>query len=89
MKAEEVVNTPGRCVQMIEEFEMRGENGDHKCIVMELLGENLLKLLARSKYKGIPVSNVKSVIKQVLEGLHHLHTKSRLMHTDIKPENVC
>jgi serine/threonine protein kinase len=24
----------------------------------------------------------------VLEGLHYLHTKCKIIHTDIKPENV-
>merc|ERR1719234_1482788 len=27
-------------------------------------------------------------MKQVLEGLHYLHTKCQIIHTDIKPENV-
>merc|ERR1719233_564069 len=27
-------------------------------------------------------------MKQVLEGLHYLHTKCKIIHTDIKPENV-
>ena len=26
--------------------------------------------------------------KQVFEGLHYLHTKCKIIHTDIKPENV-
>ena len=27
-------------------------------------------------------------MKQVLQGLHYLHTKCKIIHTDIKPENV-
>lgn len=27
-------------------------------------------------------------MKQVFEGLHYLHTKCKIIHTDIKPENV-
>ena len=27
-------------------------------------------------------------VVQVLEGLHYLHTKCQIIHTDIKPENV-
>ena len=34
-------------------------------MVFEVLGHNLLKLIIRSNYQGIPVQNVKSVIKQV------------------------
>merc|ERR1719245_1338712 len=28
------------------------------------------------------------MMKQVLEGLHYLHSKCQIIHTDIKPENV-
>ena len=34
-------------------------------MVFEVLGENLIKLIARSNYQGIPLLNVKSIIKQV------------------------
>merc|ERR1719237_437093 len=36
----------------------------------------------------MPLQNVKVMMKQVLEGLHYLHTKCQIIHTDIKPENV-
>ena len=32
--------------------------------------------------------NVKTIIRQVLQGLHYLHTKCHIIHTDIKPENI-
>ena len=35
------------------------------CMVFEVLGHNLLKLIIKSSYKGIPVLQVKSIIKQV------------------------
>lgn len=34
-------------------------------MVFEVLGNNLLKLIIRSNYQGIPVRNVKTIIKQV------------------------
>ena len=34
-------------------------------MVFEVLGNNLLKLIIRSNYQGIPSRNVKSIIKQV------------------------
>merc|ERR1712025_958319 len=57
-------------------------------MVFEVLGHNLLKFIIRSNYQGIPLYNVKRIMKQVLEGLHYLHTKCKIIHTDIKPENV-
>ena len=93
-------------------------------MVFEVLGHNLLKFIIRSNYQGIPLFNVKRIMKQVssykiircentfslyisnmcftpcfvsyakiiilkvLEGPHYLHTKCKIIHTDIKPENV-
>ncbi|KAG8226342.1 hypothetical protein J437_LFUL014585 [Ladona fulva] len=84
------VNDPKRqkTVQLLNDFKISGVNGTHVCMVFEVLGENLLKLIIRSNYRGIPIANVKSIIRQVLEGLDYLHTKCRIIHTDIKPENV-
>ena len=58
------------------------------CMVFEVLGHNLLKLITKSDYHGIPLENVRIIVKQVLEGLHYLHTKCKIIHTDLKPENV-
>lgn len=57
-------------------------------MVFEVLGQNLIKLIARSNYRGIPLMNVKTIIKQVLQGLDYLHRKCEIIHTDIKPENI-
>ena len=84
------VNDPKRnkTVQLLNDFKISGVNGTHVCMVFEVLGHNLLKLIIKSNYRGIPRANVKSIIRQVLEGLDYLHTKCRIIHTDIKPENV-
>ena len=63
-------------------------NGTHVCMVFEVLGHNLLKFIIRNNYQGMPLQNVKVMMKQVLEGLHYLHSKCQIIHTDIKPENV-
>ncbi|XP_055610544.1 SRSF protein kinase 3 [Uranotaenia lowii] len=77
-----------KTVQLLNDFRITGVNGTHICMVFEVLGHNLLKLILKSNYRGIPLPNVKSIIRQVLEGLDYLHTKCNVIHTDIKPENV-
>nr|XP_018915657.1 PREDICTED: SRSF protein kinase 3-like [Bemisia tabaci] len=83
-------NDPKRnkVVQLLNDFKISGVNGSHMCMVFEVLGHNLLKLIIKSNYNGIPLQNVKCIIRQVLEGLDYLHTKCKIIHTDIKPENV-
>uniref|UniRef100_A0A6F7P4H2 non-specific serine/threonine protein kinase n=1 Tax=Haemonchus contortus TaxID=6289 RepID=A0A6F7P4H2_HAECO len=77
-----------RVVQLLDEFTVSGVNGVHTCMVFEVLGCNLLKLIIRSNYQGLPLEQVRKITKQVLEGLRYLHEKSKIIHTDIKPENV-
>lgn len=77
-----------KTVQLLNDFKITGINGTHICMVFEVLGHNLLKLILKSNYNGIPIENVKKIIKQVLEGLDYLHSKCNIIHTDIKPENV-
>lgn len=77
-----------KVVRLLDDFKINGVNGNHVCMVFEVLGHNLLKLIIRSNYEGIPLANVRSITRQVLEGLHYLHTKCHIIHTDIKPENI-
>lgn len=54
-----------KTVALLDDFKISGANGTHVCMVFEVLGSNLLKLIIRSKYQGIPLPNVKLIIKQV------------------------
>lgn len=77
-----------RVVQLLDEFSVTGVNGTHICMVFEVLGCNLLKMIIRSNYQGLPLEHVRTIIRQVLEGLQYLHEKCNIIHTDMKPENV-
>uniref|UniRef100_A0A8C7WV55 non-specific serine/threonine protein kinase n=1 Tax=Oryzias sinensis TaxID=183150 RepID=A0A8C7WV55_9TELE len=75
-------------VQLIDDFKISGVNGIHVCMVFEVLGHHLLKWIIKSNYQGLPLQCVKSIIRQVLQGLDYLHSKCKIIHTDIKPENI-
>jgi len=76
-------------VSFLDSFSHQGPEASHVCIVFEPLGENLLALIERHKKKGVPRPLVKVIAKQILLGLEYLHSECDLVHTDIKPENIC
>jgi len=81
---------PGRrhVIGFLDHFRHRGPNGNHVCMVTEVLGENLLGLIKRYQNKGVPMPLVKQIAKQVLLGLDYMHRQCGVIHTDLKPENV-
>ena len=77
-----------RVVRLLDHFEHQGPNGRHVCMVFELLGVNLLSVIRKSEYHGLPVDAVRAMTKQICLGLDFLHRKCAIIHTDLKPENV-
>ncbi|MEE6502428.1 hypothetical protein FKM82_004517 [Ascaphus truei] len=75
-------------IQFLDDFKLIGENGLHVCLVFELLGPSLLHLMRYHGPEGLPLTCVKRILQQVLHGLHFLHKKCRIIHADIKPENI-
>lgn len=83
-------NHPGRShvISFLDHFRHKGPNGNHVCMVFEVLGENLLGLIKRHQTKGVPIGLVRQISKQVILGLDYMHRSCRVIHTDLKPENV-
>ncbi|XP_066554445.1 SRSF protein kinase 3 [Amia ocellicauda] len=75
-------------VELLDEFKLVGENGIHMCLVLEFLGRDLHSYMLSCGTPGLPLSLVKSIIQQVLQGLAYLHNQCQIIHTDIKPENI-
>uniref|UniRef100_A0A914HF22 non-specific serine/threonine protein kinase n=1 Tax=Globodera rostochiensis TaxID=31243 RepID=A0A914HF22_GLORO len=75
-----------RVVQLLDTFKIIGVNGTHICMIFDVSGCNLLKLIIESNYEGLSMGLVKRITRQVLQGLAYLHVKCRIIHTDIKPE---
>jgi len=75
-------------VQLIDYFEHEGPNGKHVCMVFETMGPNVLALIKRYSFKGVPLDIVRKVAAHTLIGLDYLHRVCGIIHTDLKPENV-
>uniref|UniRef100_A0A3P9LQ96 non-specific serine/threonine protein kinase n=1 Tax=Oryzias latipes TaxID=8090 RepID=A0A3P9LQ96_ORYLA len=76
------------CVQLLDEFKVVGVNRVHICLVLELLGPDLRSWQLCCGNPGLPRPWVKQILSQVLRGLDHLHSRCKIIHTDIKPENI-
>lgn len=59
----------------------------HLCLVFDLLGLNLYEVLKRRQFRGLPLTTVRSIIRQVMVGLRSLSSKN-IVHCDLKPENL-
>ncbi|KAH9662316.1 protein kinase domain-containing protein [Citrus sinensis] len=78
-----------KCViRLIDHFKHAGPNGQHLCMVLEFLGDSLLRLIKYSRYKGLELNKVREICKYILTGLDYLHRELGIIHTDLKPENI-
>eukprot|EP00403_Amphidinium_massartii_P017279 CAMPEP_0178422266 /NCGR_PEP_ID=MMETSP0689_2-20121128/27082_1 /TAXON_ID=160604 /ORGANISM="Amphidinium massartii, Strain CS-259" /LENGTH=653 /DNA_ID=CAMNT_0020043819 /DNA_START=113 /DNA_END=2074 /DNA_ORIENTATION=+ len=75
-------------VNLLDYFEHIGPNGKHVCMVFEPMGPNVLALIKRYNFKGVPRKIVEKVAAHTLIGLDYLHRICGIIHTDLKPENV-
>lgn len=71
------------CVILHDSFTYRG----HYCMVFESLGPSLYDWLKEHRYQPFPMGCIQDFAVQLLEALEFLHS-FRLIHTDLKIENV-
>jgi serine/threonine-protein kinase SRPK3 len=75
-------------IQLLNSFIHFGKNKKLFCVVYEIMGVNLLEIIKRYNYKGIPLPFVRIIVKQILIGLDFLHRICNVVHTDLRPENI-
>lgn len=81
--------THSKCVaQLIDHFKHSGPNGQHLCMVLEFLGDSLLRLIRYNRHSRLDLNKVREICKCVLIGLDYLHRELKIIHTDLKPENI-
>ncbi|KGO64501.1 hypothetical protein PITC_099610 [Penicillium italicum] len=63
-------------VHMLDDFDLKGPNGSHKCLVYELLGPNVPDIIDVNFPDGrLPSKLAKIIAKQCLIGLDSLHQR--------------
>ncbi|XP_022926592.1 SRSF protein kinase 1-like [Cucurbita moschata] len=75
-------------VQLIDHFKHAGPNGQHLCMVLEFLGDSLLRLIKYNRYKVLELNKVREICRCILVALDYLHRELGIIHTDLKPENI-
>ncbi|KAL1694798.1 kinase-like domain-containing protein [Schizophyllum commune] len=63
-------------------------SGQHLCLVTKPLGMNLQEVQKAFPGRRMPLPLVRHVVKQLLEGLAFIHDDCRVVHTDIKQDNI-
>lgn len=84
--------------QMLGFFSVPGtnDNARHGCFSFEPLGEHLLDLTERFRpdlsssnlYRANCAILTKRLTRQILDGLDFLHRICKIIHTDVKPDNI-
>lgn len=78
------------CVTMLDFF-VYEQSTEMKfvCTLYDLYAGSIHMVLRNGKHKyGLPISVVKDITKQLLKALEMLHNDLRIIHTDVKPENI-
>jgi serine/threonine-protein kinase SRPK3 len=78
-------------INMIEHFKFKPLQSKQYaiCMVFELMACSVYQLIRRGKYKkGLPPEIVYNISLQIIRGVKDIHEKLKMIHTDIKPENI-
>jgi len=76
-------------IKLVDHFIMKYDGEKYICIITELYAGSIYDIMKDDKYEnGFPIETVKSIIKQILIGLDVLHNQMKIIHCDIKPENI-
>lgn len=74
---------PGRKAvrQLLDTFELKGPDGQHRCLVHPPLWESALGFLHRNPIGKLPVPVLAFVLKRLFLALDFLHSECRVIHT--------
>lgn len=71
-------------VRVMDSFKFR----NHVCVTFEILGQNLYEYSRSLHYKPLPMNQLRLIAQQMFTALQFCHEQKRVIHCDMKPENV-
>lgn len=71
-------------VRVMDSFKFR----NHVCVTFEILGQNLYEYSRSLHYKPLPMNQLRGIAQQMFTALQFCHETKRVIHCDMKPENV-
>jgi serine/threonine protein kinase len=81
---------PGRDAvrSLLDDFQLAGPHGEHRCLVHPPLWESVRTFLARNPVGRLPKPVLGIVLYRLFQALAYLHNECRVIHTDIKSDNI-
>ena len=73
---------------MLETFEVKGPHGKHLCVVYDVLREPIGICMEKFPNHLFNADKLRILLPALLQGLDYLHSECRVVHTDLKPDNV-
>ncbi|KAE9371886.1 CMGC protein kinase [Stipitochalara longipes BDJ] len=85
-----IASHPGRrhVRTALDAFTIPRQGGDHKCLVQKPMWDSFKDLLNRNPTHRFTKVLLRAGLSQVLLALDYLHSECKLVHTDIKADNI-
>ncbi|KAK4447335.1 serine threonine protein kinase [Podospora aff. communis PSN243] len=81
---------PGRASvrELLDSFQLAGPDGCHRCLVHPPLWESVLAFLHRNPVRRLRPTVLAVVLRRLFLALDFLHKECKIIHTDIKADNI-
>ncbi|KAK2736667.1 hypothetical protein FQN57_000604 [Myotisia sp. PD_48] len=73
---------------LLDAFHIDGPEDKHQCLVHPPLWESVLTFLRRNPVERVPSAVLAMVLQRLFLALDYLHTECKIIHTDIKADNI-
>ncbi|KAJ5100274.1 hypothetical protein N7456_006326 [Penicillium angulare] len=73
---------------LLDSFDINGPEDKHRCLVHPPLWESMLDFLHRNPIQRLPAPILVVTLHRLFLALDYLHTECKIIHTDIKADNV-
>ncbi|EXJ96109.1 CMGC/SRPK protein kinase [Capronia coronata CBS 617.96] len=73
---------------MLDTFRIKGRQGEHLCIVYDVLREPIDMCMEKFPGRRFNSEKLRKLLPALLLGLDYMHSEARVVHTDLKADNI-